>query len=175
MPDNSDVRLVFLDTAFLDQGAAIRGAVLVTDMDTRPYEFRCTSPVKPTPLQRILYGDTLDEYVHVELIALPLLSAAKERPTVVLVRNPTLLKVRPGLAYPTVLVRAEVSTPGVGTVRPVIITGHPSFPAEASAVQAMLAPLMQKRDVLEPFERLTVALTEAHKQGVGDPASSKRA
>ncbi len=175
MPENMDVRLVFLDTALLDQGTAIRGAVLVTDLETRPYEFRCTSPVKPTPLQRILYGDTLDEYVHVELIALPLLSAAKERPTVVLVRNPILLKVRPGLTYPTVLVRTDMSNAGAGAHRLVMITGHPTFPAEASAVQAMLAPLMQRRDVLEPFDRLIVALTEAHKAGIGESTSSKRA
>jgi hypothetical protein len=39
----------------------------------------------------------------------------------------------------------------------------------------MLAPLMQKRDLLEPFERLQVALAESHKQHIGDAEGKARA
>jgi hypothetical protein len=176
MPENNDIRIVFLDIGLFDQGSAIRGGLLITDLETRPYEFRCTSAVKPTPLQRVLYGDTLDEYVNVELIALPLLAAAKEKPTVVLVRLPLLLTVRTHLAYPVVLIRVEPSPAAAGTIRPVVLTAHRNFPTEGASVQAMLAPVMQRRDLAEPFNRLSVALIEAHKQNIGDTASgAKRA
>ena len=43
MAEQFDLRLVFLDVALFEDGAAIRGGVLVTDIETKPYEFRCTS------------------------------------------------------------------------------------------------------------------------------------
>ena len=36
------------------------GAVLVTDHKGIPQEFRCTHPVKPTSIQKPLYGDALE-------------------------------------------------------------------------------------------------------------------
>lgn len=181
MTDQSDLRLVFLDTALFEDGAAIRGGVLITDIETKPYEFRCTSPVRPTSIQRMLYGDTLQEYVYVELIGVPLVKAAKEKPSLVLVRNPILLRVRPSLPCPVVLIRRDpkaasvASGTGEGDLKPVAISAHREFPTEASAAQAMLAPLMQKRDLLEPFERVQVALAESHKQRIGDAEGKARA
>ena len=177
MDNNPELRLVFLDIGLFDQGTAIRGAILITDIETKPYEFRCTSAVKPTPLQRILYGDTLEDYVQIDLIAVPLLNAAKETPTLVLVRNPPLLKVRPRVNYPVVLARPDQSTVSKseadqGGVKVVTITGHREFAAETSSAQAVLAIAMQRRDLMEPFERLMVALGEAHKQHIGDTSSS---
>jgi hypothetical protein len=181
MTEQSDLRLVFLDTALFEDGAAIRGGALITDIETKPYEFRCTSPVRPTSIQRMLYGDTLEEYVYVELIGVPLIKAAKEKPGLILVRNPLLLRIRPFLSYPVVLIRrdSKSATTTGGTAenepKPVIVSPHREFPTEASAAQAMLAPLMQKRDPLEPFERLQVALAESHKQRIGDTEGKARA
>jgi hypothetical protein len=125
-------------------------------------------------MQRVLYGNTLDEYIHVELIGLPLVKGVKEKPSLILVRNPLLLRLRPSLSCPVVLVRrdqkAAINTNESDEVelKPIMITSHREFPAEASAAQAMLASLLQRRDLLEPFERLDVALNEAHKQHIGD-------
>jgi len=177
MSEQSGLRLLFLDTALFDDGATIRGGALITDIETRPYEFRVTGPVKPTQIQRVLYGDTLEEYIHVELIGVPLIKATKERPGLVLLRSSGLLRIRPYVECPVVLVRSDsklTDDPGKpGEVRPVTISSHREFPAEASAAQSMLAPLMRQRDLLEPFERLFVALTEAHKQHIGEDSVSK--
>jgi hypothetical protein len=172
MSEQSELKLLFLDTALFEDGASIRGGVLITDTETRPYEFRCTSPIKPTQLQRVLYGDTLDEYIHVGLIGVPLVNAAKEKASLILVRNPLLLRIRPLVACPVVLVRQDQkATSGTNdaseTIKPIIISSHRDFPGETSSAQMMLKSLMQRRDLLEPFERLQVALSEAHKQKVG--------
>jgi len=56
--DSPGARLAFVNISIYEDGS-VRGGVLVTDLETRPYEFRVTSPVKPTSIQRILYGKTI--------------------------------------------------------------------------------------------------------------------
>ena len=122
----------------------------------------------------MLYGDTLDEYLSVELMGLPLIRAAKEKPSLVLVRNSILLRIRPSIGTPVVLVRVgpkyrrQCFDDGDHGIRPVVISSHKEYPAEASAARAMLTAIMQRRNLLEPFERLGVALNEAHKQKIGE-------
>jgi hypothetical protein len=158
--------LAFLDVMQMDNKESIRGGVLVTDQETKPYEFRCTGSVKPTNLQRILYGNTLQSYVFVDLIGRPLLRAAREKPILVLVTKEVLLQVRPTVAYPIVLLQ-----PSKGKARSsggVSLHVHPDFSDELETAQAILNPLIAKRDLLEPFDRLRVAVEEAHREGIGD-------
>jgi hypothetical protein len=173
--EQTDLKLAFLDTSVFDDGAVIRGAALVTDSETRPLEFRCTSSIKPTSLQRVLYGNTLDEYVLVELISVPVMKVAKEKPNLILVRNALFLQARPLLQYPVVLISRDSKTalaPDTSdALKPIVISSHRDFSAEASTARQMLATLMQKRDLLEPFERVRIALAEAHKQKIGDSSS----
>jgi len=182
MDEQPETRLVFLDIELFEDGAAVRGGALITDIETRPYEFRCTSPVRPTQLQRVLYGDTLEEYVHVELIGLPLIRAAREKPSLILVQNASLIRIRPFVSCPVVLIRRDRGSAiasgetSENALRPVTISSHREFPAEATSAQSMLAPLMQRRDLLEPFKRLRVALIEAHTQNIADsPKGETRA
>ena len=65
-----------------DNSASYRGAILVTDDWGKPLEFRCTPPVKPTAVQRTLYGSTLTPHLLVALIAKPLMDALNEEPAV---------------------------------------------------------------------------------------------
>ena len=65
-----------------DNSASYRGAILVTDDWGKPLEFRCTAPVKPTAVQRTLYGSTLTPHLLVALIAKPLMDALNEEPAV---------------------------------------------------------------------------------------------
>src|SRR3972149_6823144 len=100
---SSEARLAFIDISIFDDGS-IRGGVLVTDMETRPYEFRVTTPVKPTSMQRVLYGKTLPKYVYGELIGFPLIKAVKEEISLVIAKNENLLVMRPKLSVPVVII-----------------------------------------------------------------------
>lgn len=51
------------------------GALLVTDARGIPQEFRCTHPVKPTTVQKSLYGDTLLPHIGINLCGIPLIKA----------------------------------------------------------------------------------------------------
>jgi len=53
------------------------GALLITDDLGKPEEFRVTYPVKPTTLQRQLYGDSLIPHIGIELCGKPLYQALR--------------------------------------------------------------------------------------------------
>ena len=72
--------IAFLDVMTFEEGKAFRGGIFVTDINTYPLEFRVTSPIRPTLLQKMLYGSTLESYIYTELVAVPLLRSIKSDP-----------------------------------------------------------------------------------------------
>ena len=83
--------LAFLESYTLSDKEGIMGAILVTDTDTKPVEFRVTAPITPTNFQRTLYGKVLMEHILVELISAPLLNAVSLDLDLIIVRNPLFL------------------------------------------------------------------------------------
>src|SRR3989304_10041958 len=86
-------KIAFLETYTLENDAGIMGAILVTDAETKPLEFRVTAPIRPTNFQRTLYGDVLLEHILTELVSVPLLNAINEQIDLILVRDPLFLGV----------------------------------------------------------------------------------
>jgi hypothetical protein len=153
--------LAFLDLAAFEDGAALRGGCLVTDGHTRPLEFRVSGPVRPTSLQKVLYGDTLQEYICTELIGLPMLQGLESKPDMVLVRESEFLKLRPKTDIPVLWVRATVDGQFV-------LQAFPGFEQEAEAGRDSLPRRLRGRNIMEPFQRIHSALEEAHSQKVAD-------
>jgi hypothetical protein len=69
-----------------------RGAALVTDVRGIPIDFRYTEPVRPTKLERILYGGALDIYLREEVILENLLGAVEANPSFWLVEDEELIR-----------------------------------------------------------------------------------
>jgi hypothetical protein len=67
------------------------GGAMVTDAYGLPLEFRYTEPVRATKLQRILYGDVLEKYIHGDVIAGNLVSRLEQKPELFLVSDPVVL------------------------------------------------------------------------------------
>ncbi len=67
------------------------GGAMVTDAHGLPLEFRYTEPVRATKLQRILYGDVLEKYIHGDVIAGNLIERLEQKPDLFLVSEPALL------------------------------------------------------------------------------------
>lgn len=53
------------------------GGLLVVDESGIPHEFKYTDPIIPNQLQKILYGKSLETYLHVEIISKSLLKKSK--------------------------------------------------------------------------------------------------
>jgi hypothetical protein len=128
--------------------------------------------VKPTQLQQILYGPSLREYVYSELICAPLVKAAKEKLSLVLVKDANLLAIRDTheIAVPVILIhpdsKAIKSGDGKEGIKPVTISSHRKYTGEGAWAQTILTPIMQHHDLLEPFERVHTALLEVHSQRI---------
>ena len=168
---SSEARLAFIDISVFDDGS-IRGGVLVTDLETRPYEFRVTTPVKPTPMQRVLYGKTLPEYVYGELISFPLVRAVKEKISLAIVKNENLLIMRPKLSIPVVLIFTKTDGITTGqtaeTIGAFAFRAHPAYAGEGDWANTLLTDLIARHDPFEPFSRLKTAMDEVHKQKIGE-------
>ncbi len=67
------------------------GGVLVADEYGLPVEFRHTLPVRPTKLQRALYGNALDRYLRTVVITQRLVVGVEHDVPVVLVSEPSLV------------------------------------------------------------------------------------
>jgi len=68
------------------------GGAMVTDAFGLPLEFRYTEPVRATKLQRILYGDVLEKYIHGDVIAGNLISRLDQKPELFLVSDADVLE-----------------------------------------------------------------------------------
>ena len=85
--------LAFISLVELEKDV-FRGGVLVTDAQGKPLEFRCTSAIQPTAVQKTLYGGTLNAHMAVELTARPLLNAVKQEYDAVFVTQDDFIELR---------------------------------------------------------------------------------
>lgn len=161
-PENGKLRIGFLDLASFEDGAATRGGCLVTDEMTRPLEFRVSGAVRPTSLQKVLYGDTLHEYICTDLLGVPLMQTLEALPDFVLVRDAEFLKIRPRVEVPVLWVRGTVEGQYV-------LQTFPGYDEEAEEAREALPKKLRGRGILEPFARVKKALEEAHQHQIAEP------
>jgi len=167
------------------------GGYLIVSPLGRPLEFHCTSPVRPSRAQEILYGPTLQPYLLGEQISTALLQAAKSPPRLVLTDAAAMLSARAHSTSPMALVLSHIDTRGpedqtlsdtvevasnpdasqlrhfagrieVGGYELMLPSG---FEAEKHTVAELLEILSQHVDLAEPFGRIHEAIREAQRLG----------
>ncbi|MBX3424716.1 MAG: hypothetical protein KF688_03450 [Pirellulales bacterium] len=160
-------------TAVEQPGGGFYGGYLVLSPQGRPLEFRCTTPVRPSRAQEILYGASLRPYLLGELLGGTLLADATLPVVAVLTDLPDMAQVATIRREPVFVVAAE----GVAACSPLAPTPQAASPNELppistkierpgttaeACVPAVLAPLAAHVALAEPFERIRAALREAH-------------
>jgi len=133
------------------------GGYLVLNAALRPLEFHCTAPVQPTRAQEILYGPTLREYVFGEQIGGALLAKARAKADLVLVETEEALAAQRESDAPLAWLRKEES-PGERRM----ITASPHRPERAAVAEAFVTQ-HPGLDLMEPFERIRLAIAEARR------------
>jgi hypothetical protein len=154
------------------------GGYLIISELGRPLEFHCTSPVRPSRAQEILYGPTLQPYLVGEQIAAALLKAAKLTPRLVLTDQAAMLAARRCVEVPVALVVARREASSSGTAVEVLhgeidrihageyeLQLPLGFEAEREAVLQGIALVSQRVDLSEPFGRIHEAIREAQRIG----------
>ena len=169
-------KIGFLENLSLDETSGVMGAILVTDGETKPLEFRVTAPIKTTNFQKTLYGDVLMEHVLVELIALPLISALNEELDLILVRDPLFLGVnnKQGIRVINIFSQDDqqpLPPKGVEELKfnkrsgqKVFIQTSQKYEAELPQIRDLLNSISEQRNLIEPFSRLKVACEQVHLQ-----------
>ena len=145
------MKLCFLDVQEADDGW-LSAAVLVTDADTRPSEFRITDPIHTDEVQRVLYGSTYEGELYGTCLTAPLLEALQEDPDVVLVRDQKLL-VLGDLDVPVLWIGRDAEAESG------FVVGSRGGGERVQSLRAQLSEAVSGRDLLEPFERIETALT----------------
>jgi len=143
------------------------GGYLVVDATGRPLEFHCTTPVKVSRAQQILYGATLPGHLHGRQIGASLLAEASMPPVAVLTDSESLLHVRAHTPLPVGL----VGLPGAAASQPTIDDAHVSLggvtvclpPGAGEAIIGQLEELAGAVDLNEPFARIRAAIEEAQR------------
>ncbi len=142
-----------------DKGFA--GALLVTDYRTRPLYFAYVAPIRPTVMQRILYGRTLNDHTKVLVIATKLLTdGLSVIPSVLFVDAADLLGVRRITKWPVARLSKGTQDPSSLSTLQYDTGGNAQ---DGSMVGRIVASLETSVDLLDPFARVTAALKEALK------------
>lgn len=147
------------------------GSVLITDLMGIPIEFKCTNSVKPSTIQKSLYGEQLKPYIGVNLCGLPLIQSLENTPNLLLVDIPFLLSIRAETPIPTLFLRRageginlqdssstknkkEKIENSEGIFLPIIIQSHPDFEIDQKENIEIINSLFNSFDLIEPFERM---------------------
>ncbi len=152
-------------------------AVLVTNAHGIPQEFRCTHPVKPTTIQKPLYGDALQPYIGVNMCGKPLIQSIGNTPSLIVIIDDFLLDVRTTSSCPVILVRRAGEVIDVehseesartlkrervdcssGSFQPIILSPHPVFEDDMQFARGVFDKIFSHLDPLEPFERMAKAI-----------------
>ncbi len=86
------MKIGYLDFLHIDE--EYKAGILVADKNTKPVEFRATTNLEIDELQKILYGDVLEDSIIKENFAIDLIKALKIKPDLVLVKEKELLEIR---------------------------------------------------------------------------------
>ena len=170
-------RIAYLRRRDFEEARATRCGALVVDAHGFPLEFRATSPSRPNPLQRTMYGQRLEPYMLVEVLGKPLLKELREAFHLVIVGEHMLLDLRQWCDKPVIYLRrqgAEIAVaPSVplssrllnsacDRFSPVVYETYGGFEADLDAALPMLETAALYMDPLEPLERVAIALDQVH-------------
>jgi hypothetical protein len=148
-----------------DASGSFLGAILLTYNRTRPQHFGFLRPVKPTTMQRLLYGSTLDEYIKIDVIAQRLWQGLPNPPDVLFVDAADLILARRVTGVPTAFITkappSEADTSSLSIVR-YDVGPHKN---DDPRVGEIVVGLESTCDLIEPFTRMREALKEGLKPG----------
>ena len=175
-PANAAALTVGFLTVLSDPGGVL-GGYLVTNAWGRPLEFRLSTAVQPNRVQQILYGPTLTEYLHADLIGKTLVDRTSIAPQLIVVDTLPALALRHKVEVPVVAVR----TAGQAAEQDVTLIHHDRCgtgllyltrcEADRPRIDELLERLDPAIDLTEPFARIRDAVVEARKMGVSSRAA----
>lgn len=160
------------------------GGLLVTDLRGLPLDFRYVEPIKPSKIQKLVYGGALRRYLLLDAIASTLLKAAKPTASWFFTGDELLRELEPDLSGKLVVIEPSDISPlsetgewkqeEVGMIimqvsptgNPVKLTYKSSDESDTETIAGELVDLASELDFTEPLLRVGEALKEICNNGV---------
>jgi len=180
-------RKVILQLAYLIAGTideeSWSGGLLVTDDKGLPLDFRYVEPIRPTKIQRLIYGGSLQRYLLLEAIGSTLLRDTSTKAKYVFTSDPLLLELETqnGTRFVSInksdseplMVVGEWHSEEVGSVFVQLSTSGPPFELRFNAddenatslIADELSEVAKELNFSEPLERVGQALEEICRNG----------
>jgi len=146
-----------------EAGGGFLGAILLTDNRARPQYFALVEPVKPTKMQQLLYGSTLEEYIKVDVIAQKLWQGLPNPPDVLFVDAPDLINTRRITHVPTAFIAKVPDSQTSSSSLSTLLYDVGDHKNDQTVVGEIVGALENTCNLLEPFGRIREALKEALK------------
>jgi len=183
--DNNSLAYIIVEA---DEGS-FRGAALASDLRGIPVDFRYTEPIRPTKLEKILYGNALEVYLKEELILESLIGAMEVKPALWICKEQNLLMPLRMVTKSKVIALTNSNHPpldstgdyepigeaGVYYVQadsvsaPLRITFHPNVNEnDIKFTVNLLVNASQTMELTEPFSRIQKALSAIASEVSGD-------
>lgn len=149
-------------------------ALMVTDNRGYPLEFKASTPIRPSLVQKTLYGGQLEHFVGVELCGKTLIQQAARKSKLILVPDRHLLDIADQVnismvalwrAGESIKLEEELKTGSRGTIKPaksafqpVVYEGRFIDETNEKEVIGFLQECADRFDLVEAFERIRAAL-----------------
>lgn len=175
VPQSATAGVVVGFLSIVQDSSGIFGGYLVTNAWGRPLEFRISTAVQPNRVQQILYGPTLMEYLHADLIGKTLIEKTATQPTLLITDSLPSLAIRTRLGIPTLTIapsEPDVELETLETDRATLFLKYAAkFAGDRSIIEERLEQVDPAVDLIEPFTRIREAMSEARKMGVTSRAA----
>ena len=166
-----------------EAGGRFIGALMVTDGAGIPLEFKYTEPIKPTRIQAILYGGSLERYIKFEVIRAKLVKSLKNRPDIIFIDNSDLSLLGACDGIPVVAIQKARIPPlpeegmtkrprenelivqtqdGIDPIRVIFDEANVN---NAGKIETVAIEVGKQMDLVEPLERVAKALDAVLKEG----------
>ncbi|HHV80726.1 TPA: hypothetical protein GXX44_03445 [bacterium] len=169
-----DGELLGYITTRVFEGPAYLGGVLIVDKKGIPVEFKYIEPIKPSKLQTLLYGNTIDRYIRVESVGIPLINALEHKPVLLFVREEPFLE-ESKWSFPVISISRykgdmltsmgeykELEDGGyiiqIDSGMPVRARIEKKYLERLTEIISTLTEVGQNFDIMEPFSRLEEAI-----------------
>ncbi len=138
------------------------GGILVINDIGIPVEFKYSEPVTPTKLQEIIYGNSLEYFLHVEIIAKGLVQKLENRPELILVNDPNLVfdkNIVMITFLPQVVPEKKENNEAIINVNnsSIRITFQENSKIDENIIRKIV-DIATRIDIIEPFDRIERAL-----------------
>jgi hypothetical protein len=167
----------------LQEPSGYLGGYLVLNHWGRPLEFRLSTAVQPNRVQQLLYGSTLQSYLHADLIGKTLVDKSSVPVQLIVTDREPVLDLRLRLDTPVAWLAAPgdplaaALEKGGAAARPTSdeagpVLCHPRRADDVVTIRTLLDRLDAALELSEPFGRIREAIAEARKMGATQRAAA---